>query len=421
MTGHFEAKAEPADALLERTESWLTAACDAARGRRVELFHRAAWRVRVARTGIERPRVSVGREEGVALRLRDPEGRREGFAASACGPSGMPLDWLLERAGETAGPTTAPWREEPARMVDEDPDATLPAAAELEAWLSRALASLEHARPTTDSVTARATAWVESALTIESLVHDGGLSASRSRVRVWASASHRDWCLPDAPERPHVLAARRLEDLDAASWAQALDATADGARSPSRASESPLAFQPEAAAALVSILVPILHGPGAVIGAGVGPGWSLADEPRNPSALVGGTFDDVGFAADRCILADGGAVRAALAGPGRLRRPSYRDRPEPGPSLLVVSERERAVPDGAWRIRSARTSPVDGRSWLVEIDGLGGAGAIVRGGRVVATPERLAAACTGSFGRPRHAAWGVVTPGLILEGLRVEG
>jgi hypothetical protein len=353
--------------------------------------------------------------------VREADGRREGFAASACGSGEVPIAWMMRRALETEGPCESLWGEGGAPRIDLESGSSLASASELEDWLARALSRLDAALSSRGTEQRPAVAWIEAGVTVEALVHDAGLAALRVRGRVWASATHQDRQALDAPERPHVVAARRVDGLDPERWAREIEVPSERGCVSSRTSDRPVALAPAAAASLVTGIVAALHGRGAPLGGKVGAGWELSDDPLHPEALVGGVFDDVGFTSRRLVLASGGEVRGRLEGEGCFRRASYRDRPESSPSLLVVTGLESPVPEGAWRVASARVHPGGAGSCLVELDALEGDG----GGngvsaRLIATPERIAAACSGSFGPPRLAGWGVFTPGLILEGLRVE-
>jgi hypothetical protein len=150
----------------------------------------------------------------------------------------------------------------------------------------------------------------------------------------------------------------------------------------------------------------------------------VRDDPIHPKALVGGWFDDAGFPTRIRPLADGEGVVDTLDGPGLLRRGSFRDLPEPHPSCLVVAGKDGAYPDPAIHLLDLRIYACPPGSWLLE-----GAGHVVRRGRsagvlprvtIRTSPEKIAAGLVATAGAPVVVGSGVVSPALVVEGLRSE-
>jgi hypothetical protein len=300
----------------------------------------------------------------------------------------------------------------------------LPPIDALISWLDRAVGFLGERLRAADPTAPEPLAWVEAALGTELLADDLGVRAVRTRRRAWAMALFRGRALPDAPERPRFLAAREFAALDAGTWAEDIDEAPGAARLPERPPALPWVLTPEAAATVVPFLAAFLHPPGTAPGQRVGSGWCIADDPFHERGLVGGSFDDVGFPASHIPLAEAGVVLRGIEGQGTWRRPSYRDRPAFHPSTLVLDPPDVGRPESFYRVRAIRIHGMAPDRWLLEVDGVrrnGDADAeVFQGARAIVAPASLAAACVGGIGSARAAGWGVVTPGLIFEGLRLE-
>lgn len=392
----------------------------------MELFVRSSRRVRAAHsgTGLE---TLQGIESGVAVRVRDRARRGEGFAAGTFAADPSSIESLVRRALDDAlhaPATSSAWRDEAVERVDVESDSTLPPPEELAAWLNRAWGFLAERVREADASSPRPTAWVETAVTTEVLLDDQGTVALRNRRRAWAMALFRGRALADAPERPRFLVARDFASLDAGTWAEDFDESPGPTRLPERPPVLPWVLTPQAAAQLVPSLAAVVHAPGRRPGGRVGPGWRLFDDPFQAGGLVGGSFDDVGFEAGRLELADGDVVVRTLDGPGTFRRPSYRDRPEPHPTTLVLEPREVARPDQYYRVQAIRLHALRADRWILEMDGVrreaDAAAEAFQGARAAVAPQALVEACVGGVGAPRAAGWGVVTPRLVFEGLRLE-
>jgi predicted Zn-dependent protease len=361
------------------------------------------------------------------VRVRDRSRKGEGFAAATFAANATTPAALVRRALDDAlhaPPTTSAWRDEPIERRDLETRLDLPSREELATWLERAWGFLAERVREADGASPRPSAWVEAAVSTEAWVDDLGTRAVRARRRAWAMALFRGRALPDAAERPRFLAGRDFGALDAGTWSEDFDDSPGPTRLPDRSPDLPWVLSPQAAASLVPALVAVIHAPGRRPGGKVGAGWSLHDDPLHERGLVGGAFDDVGFDADRVVLAEGGIVRRALDGPGTFRRPSYRDRPAPYPTTLVLTPPDVGRPERYYRIQALRLHPLEADRWVLELDGVrrqaDAAVEVFQGARAVVRPQDLVERCVGGVGEARAAAWGVVTPGLVFEGLRLE-
>lgn len=390
---------DPEGELRETTRAWDRARRVASSGTAIEIYTRWSRRVRV------RIEPGVGRIEergwdvGTAVRSHDPSMSTLGFAA-ASGRAAIEAVALarvaLESAVRVPG-ASAPWSRRGERVLrDLDPTLELPSAGRLFDWLDGAAAGA--ARP--------ATRWIEAAATVEAVAAEG-LSWVRTRRRVWAVALGEGL--------PETSAARSLEALPPVPAGPGLAAPSEG---PIR---GPLRFGPRALAVLVPSLVRALHGGAPPLGLEVGPGWEVRDDPRFPGAVVGGTFDDCGFEAVPRALSRRGRVIEGVQGPGTLRRGSYRDLPEPGPSLLVVTPPMAALSEDRLDVLSLRIEPATPKRWRLEMDGerwvAGRSAGGVRGAGLWTDPVTLARACVAGSGEPAPCGWGVLSPALIFEGL----
>lgn len=391
--------ADPDGELQETTRAWDRARRVASRGTAIEIYTRRSRRVRV------RIEPGVGRVEergwdaGTTVRTHDPSTSRLGFAAASgrAAIEAVPLTrFALESAVHVPGAST-PWsRRGEGVLRDLEPTLELPSSGRLSDWLERAAAGT--ARP--------ATRWIEAAATVEAVAAEG-LCWLRTRRRVWAVALGEGL--------PETSAARSLEALPR------VPAGPDPAAPREGPLRGPLRFGPRALAVLVPSLVRALHGTAPPLGLEVGPGWDLRDDPRSPGAVVGGDFDDCGFEAVPRPLAAGGRVIGGVHGRGTLRRGSYRDFPESGPSLLVVTPPMAALSEDRLDVLSLRLEMATPKSWRLEMDGerwvSGRSAGGFRGAPLWTDPVSLAQACVAGSGEPATCGWGVLSPALIFEGL----
>lgn len=391
--------ADPERALLETTRAWDLARHEAASGTAIEIYTRRSRRIRL------RSEPGVGRIEergwdaGTAVRTHDPSTSRIGFASSAgCAANAAVL--LTRVALESAvrvPELCAPWLRRGAEVLrDLEPSLELPSAGRLSDWLDGAATA----------AVPPATRWVEAAATVEAVAAEG-LSWVRSRCRVWAVAV--------GGGLPESSAARSLEALPPVPAGPGLPPASAG---PLR---GPLRIEPRALGVLVPALVRALHGDPPARDLDVGPGWAVRDDPLMPGAVVGGAFDDSGFDAVPRALARECRVVGGVYGPGTLRRGSYRDLPEPGTSLVVVTPPVEPVPEDRVDVLSLRVEVVTPKSWRLEMDGerwvAGRSAGGFRAAHLWTDPVTLARACVAGSGEPARCGWGVLSPALIFEGL----
>ena len=389
---------------------------------RVELYHRAALRRRV-RAGEADGHLVIesGRDEGLAVRLVDAQGRIGFASVSDMGEEA--IDWALTEARRC--PLADVDRREPWAAgqgeVKEDLElpVELPPPETLARWLRRAVARME-IDPSSGGRFATGRSWVEYGCTVESIVADGGLRACRARTRAWAMTHQRTREGETEEERPRLLAARRLEDLLEQDWGP-VEPLPDGPPlSLDEVAKLPFVLDPLAASVLVKALVRALftYGHGTVQ---VGAGLDVSDVPGHPLGLAGGGFDDAGFPARRKRLADGRRVLHRIEGRGHLRRPSFRDPPRPHTTTLVVRDGREALPPRAVRISDLRPHPLGPGKWILEIRGaLLEKGVAVRPlpvSFVQVSPAELAGRCSGAVGRGRLCPNNTLTPSLLIEGL----
>ena len=333
-----------------------------------------------------RTRVREGWEEGTAIRIRGAGGAVHFGAASGGDVNAA----VLAQAAAWAHPgipprDNAPVWAGPGEQLDIEDPALLPEVAEVEAWLRRAAGQ------------ARAT--LDAAIGVETLGTGGGLRSCRVRGMVWARL------FEDGTVRSAV--ARRLSVLDPADW----DEPAGPSNGPWPPSSHPVVLLPGAAGALAPVLVAAVP-----VGAEAGPGWVCEDDPGDPDAPGGGRFDDTGFPAEPLLLADGRRVIAAPRGPGRRRRPSFRQPP------IERAANLRFTPSGSWSgdgllVRSVRIQP-EGTTWCTALEG-----ARAKGGRPIspwrrwmvrASPEDWVGACRAAVGPVRRTPEGVATGSLVF-------
>jgi hypothetical protein len=383
------------DSVVERARALWRAARTRVEGSRFDLFLKIAMRTRAER-GLAGAGASISatQESGLAMRMVRPGQTLATFAACS-GLSDESLAWVLgavtrDRAGSPSDMPEPGSIGEP-RREDLDRDGPLPQGEELEAWL----ADRERA------------AWVEIGTTVEAIVGDEGWVAVRKRHRGWAMAA-------TAAGGRRLFAARGLRPPCVADW----EPEPEGRGPESRSTSSTLIFSPPAAAALVVALTRELQtGDPPAAGRQVGSGWCVADEPGHPEGLAGGAFDDAGFEAGRSILTDGRQIVGVLPRGGTMRRSSFRDAPESSASTLVVFP---GAPITTARssqvITRCRVLPLSAAEWVLSLASDAGLGR-----RAVAriAPDALVRACSGTLGRPIVCADGVITPGLMFQGIEI--
>lgn len=376
----------------------------------VELYARASRRVRVSIDPGGALRIDRGVDEGLAVRAFDPRRRTLGFAA-ASGLGAVEAARAARRAEADAVPYAGerPWSGLGGVRTDgADSLPELPLADDLADWLSGALRH-SGCTPAEDP-------WVEASGTIEaSWTRDGGWV--RSRLRVWGILVAPCVAFPGAEPIPRVVAARDPAGLPRDPW-PIVGGGAEGPAPRGSTRGDSVVFEGDSLAALVPALVRALTASGPGDRHRVGPGWVVYDDPAHADAPVGGLWDDAGFPTAAVRLADGQEIVGRIAGPGSFRRGSFRDPPEPAPTLLRVDPPAVAPPAGEIRILAARIHSFED-GWILEIDGA--APAPFRGRLLRTGPVELATRCVGGIGPAVLRAGAVLTPALRFEGLRVEG
>jgi hypothetical protein len=394
----------------------------------LELYHRFSRLLRVGRRAIDDSwHRRFGREEGLAARLQARAGGGVGFAA-ASGGGDRSIHKVIDRASRARPARVAndaQWSPISGGTVsDLDPPEEYPDAAALEDWLERAwnaLVASKAVRASTESVPL----WVEVAQTVETWATDRGLRASRSRTRVWALV--RPPSSPGQPAgRPGVIARRGWREFPESGWAELLGdrLVGTGPIEPAMAGSTKLLFNPESSARLVSSLVRGVHTDESLLGAPVGPGWRLVDDPNDLDALFGGSFDDAGFRTRRRTLADGRNLVGLVEGQGNYRRPSFRDPPVPCPTQIVVEADRTSPPDGGMLVSDVEIHPMGPADWIIEIRGAplrdGRPVAPLRHGFVRIEPAVLLERCLAAVGTSRSSHRGVRTPALLFDDLPIR-
>ncbi len=388
-------------------EAWERARTAVEASTEVELYARASKRIRVSIDTGGRLHVERGTDEGIAVRTFDARRRTLGFAA-ASGLDPRDVSRAARRAAADAVPLDRerPWSEWAGERHDgagSTPD--LPSRDDLATWLTGALRR-SGCVPAEDP-------WVEASATIETSWTREGVW-TRSRLRIWGIVVGPCVASPHAEPIPRVVAARSLASLPADPWPLHGETRKSG---PIRSQS--VVFDGDALAALVPALVRTLADKGSVGVARVGPGWVVRDDPTSGEASVGGLWDDAGFPARVVALADGRTTVGAIAGPGSFRRGSFRDPPEPTPTLLRVEPPTIDSCTGEARVVAVRIHAFDTR-WLLEVDGVDPEGAAFHGRFIRTEPFALAARCVGGTGSAITRAGNVLSPALRFEGLRVE-
>jgi hypothetical protein len=186
----------------------------------------------------------------------------------------------------------------------------------------------------------------------------------------------------------------------------------------------PVLFTAEASGWIVPALVRVLNGRIETTGAPVGPAWEVNEEPHAEGALFGGLADDAGFATRRLVLADGIRVIGPLIGPGTLRRPSFRDPPQPLPAQLSLEAGEDRGLSRGLIVTEVALHPLPDGSWILECDGVLRRGnepdLRVRCARVRTTPAEMVQRCAERLGPAVATHRGTTTPALLFDGLTVR-
>jgi len=400
----LQAECDVPNRLLESAERLFALAKAGAPRRRVELYARATIRVRARREASDVTILDTGRDEGLAVRTQDEHGRVRFAAASGIEPAAM----RVALAGATGDPgirIALPWQTG-GRGVQSDHAASgpSPGSEDLERWLRECAPA---GRP----------AWVESGRTVETLVADGGLLATRTRDRVWAVA------MVDraGEERPRIVAGRTLDRLDPAGLAPSPYPGMSPIDVRDVPRHLPWIAEPADAAILVQDLVTALCGPEAGASVPVGRGFSVTEDPHTILGLAGGSFDDAGFPTRVNLLTDQGFTIPVARGPGSYRRDSFRDPPHVGFGTLVVPDGTDELPEDAIRIEGLRVSRLAPDRWNLEFGGVyiahgSPARSLVPTG-VTIRPVELVRRIRGAVGTARTCSNGVVTPILILDPL----
>ncbi len=396
--------------------------------RSFELYHRAACSLRIGLRDGECITVRRGVDDGLALRSLSSDGREIAFAATS-GSGKQSLQWVLARSRQSRGrafPETAWARDGDRLKADHEAVLRLPSVDELTAWLVQARDELVGSTVGPRAGPEPLELWVEAAATAESWVADGGLKALRTRARGWGMLRLRKPAGAGSSTRPVLIARRNWADLPIGGWKAVLeDRRLSGSRvAGPPAQRVPILFSPECSAILVMALVKALHSGESEPRFPVGPAWNVVDDPGHATALFGGGFDDAGFATRRTLLADGLRATGSVGGEGHFRRPSFRDRPVPMPSHLVVQTAGSVPPSRAVLATALSLHPLDRDQWMLEIDGAyleaGRPGPILRSAIVAVSPTELVRRCVAAVGPARLSHLGVKTPALVFDGLTLR-
>jgi hypothetical protein len=382
------------DALVDRARQlWRSVRRGVGRNR-FDLFLKIARRKRAHREHAgDRTSTSETMESGLAMRMARPGATVASFAACS-GVSDESLAWVLSTVGQEGAGAVVDMPEprsvvEPLR-TDLDLDHAPPMAEELESWVADR----------------KEVAWIECGSTYEVVVGDEGWVAVRGRHRSWAMTENLE-------EGPRLFASRGLAPPNVTKWACGTITDGPKPGSPS----ATVIFSPAAAAAIIGGLVRAMQGGEIPPGIPVGAGLCVADDPRHPAGLSGGSFDDAGFEARRTILADGRQAVGPLPRAGTLRRASFRDPPSNAPSTLVVfSDAPIRMSERAPIISHCRVLPVAPGEWVLDL-GPGSANDHPSIARIA--PEALVERCLGTVGPPVVCADGVITPGLVFTGIEI--
>lgn len=391
---------------------------------RLELYHRATFAIRAtARAAADSVELRMGGDEGLAVRMKRDERSPSTFAA-ASGGNESAMVWALERVLAAEPPARSekshewPLHAETSRF-DLDSAEAFPDPSDLVDWIERAGQALA-AVPRRGAMPERVESWVEVARTVESWVGDAGVAASRSRMRSWAMLQLR-------PKGRDVavlqVAGRSWESLPHEAWALGLsDRMVPRRTRPLGAGwRGPVLFNAGSSASLVAALVRTVHVHERDLGRRVGRGWSLSDLPSESDALFGGLFDDACFPTRPTPLAGEGRIVGRLAGEGHYRRASFRDRPAPAPSHVVVDCGEEPPPGVGLLVSDLRIHPLEPDLWVLGVRG----GPLPEGhqapaaleGHIRISPRKLLQRCLAAIGPSRASHTGVSTGALLFDDL----
>ena len=394
------ARVDP-DRLRERMEELLRLARAELPGYRLELYARIAVRTRVLREVPDGPLVvETGRDEGLAVRSRDDGGRVRFAATSGIGPAAVRAA-LAESARSPGIVVERPWCTVSSEVLrDHATPTTSPSPSELGSWL-------EQADPGDGPV------WVEHGRTVEALVADEALRATRARDRVWAVGQTHS----GGEERPRMLAARTLDELPSGFVRTKRVVGADPVELSDALRGLPMVLEPPESGVLLLALATALRDSGRIEPIPVGRGFRVAEDPHHPRGLAGGTFDDAGFPTRYKVLADGHFASVAPRAAGDLRRDSFRDPPRPAFGTLVVADGEETVPDQGIVIDGFRIHRTAPDRWLLEIDGtLAGDGRRLEKSYAAIRPLDWVRRICGAVGEAHACPNGVVAPTLLIDG-----
>jgi hypothetical protein len=411
---------DPRRALAQLAESHAEARSISAAD--VELYRRIASTRRVELDHVsEVMHERAGLEDGLALRVVEPETGRAAFAATSGSGSARVRALALRAQRMRHEPTVLDlWHRGGSEPIADHDALVLPSVETLATWLGEATERFERTAGRRGLRLARS--WVEVAATVEAWHADGGFQATRTRLRAWALAEAGGQGASSV--RSIRVAGRGLARLDPGAFEQMLDERCvvrlgEAAVPLGRAT---VVFDPESAAVLVGALVRAVHRREELVGSPVGPGWILDHEPGESDRLLGGRFDDGGFPTRAARLADGRTVTGVLDPSGHLRRPSYRDRPIVAASCATVRAGEIPAPARCLVASCLTLHELAPGRWVLEVD----AGAVedgrMAGARrvfVPATPLDLVQRCVGAIGPPRESTAGVLSPALVFEDLPV--
>jgi len=382
--------------IVERARSLWRDARDRANALGVELFAKAAVRRRVARD--LQPRIAASDsvyETGLAVRLFSAGSDNAGFAATS-GLSSKVVRWAVDAAGNNAArvTATAPAESDPVAPARWDLDPATP-------------------HPSLESLTAALEAhpeleWIEAGTTVEVIIGAGGWFAARRRLRLWALVGG-----PDG----RLVAQRGID-----GWERLLDSTREAEPlipSSKHADSNVLELSPEAAAPLVAALVAEFHIREQSAVARFGRGWDVVDDPTLEEGLSGGTFDDVGFPAEKTILAENGIWVGRLGGPGTFRRNSYREPPvESACNLVMPAGAAASTPAARWTACRCRVLRISANVWVLGLESPATGRSAERERRWIrARPQAIVGACSARLGASRVTSEGPSVPSLIFDGL----
>ena len=259
-------------------------------------------------------------------------------------------------------------------------------------------------------------AWLEAAVTRDALANTRGTRMARARVRTWMFVRVRWSAGTRQYEVPRLLAVRGAGVWpDVAPVLRHVEARVHAGREVDHPRRGVVLLAPESSATLVHALLGRLHGEEGRLGAAVGPGYRILDDPTAATGLFGGRSDDAGWGTRPVRIADGERVVGRLAGHGHLWRASYRDLPAAwasNPTLEPVPSA--SEPDALPVWFDLRIHGLGPDRWMLEglrADPDGGGGRV----RVEVRPDDLPSRCVASAGIPVRCANGVEAPALLVD------